>query len=92
VLEQAALGVGVLALQVPRRAPGRLELVVPVLVEAVVARVVDLPQQPVVQDLWRLCTRQSDHVNMFHFRRARQIPCRLTHRCSPGLCVCIMLH
>ena len=71
MLEQAALGVGVLALQVPRRAPGRLELVVPVLVEAVVARVVDLPQQPVMQDLRRLCTRRSDDVDLCD--RARHI-------------------
>ena len=82
MLEEAALGVGVLALQVPRRAPGRLELVMPVLVEAVVARVVDLPQQPVVQDLRRLCTRKSHHVIMFHFPRARQIICRLMQRCN----------
>ena len=59
--EEAALGVGVLALQIPRRAPSRLELVVPVLVEAVLARVVDLPQQPIMQDLWRLCRYQVDN-------------------------------
>ena len=81
MLEEAALGVGVLALQVPGRAPGRLELVVPVLVEAVVARVVDLPQQPVVQDLRRLCTRQSRDVGMF-IRHATQVIDRPVNRCS----------